>query len=50
MRDSLMYLSGPRVPLTIVSPFTRGGKVFTERSDHSSLLLFLGMYLNAYHL
>lgn len=35
--------SGVRVPLFIVSPFTRGGKVFTERADHSSILQFLGM-------
>jgi phospholipase C len=36
--------SGPgiRIPLVIVSPFTRGGHVFTERADHSSILLFLG--------
>jgi phospholipase C len=36
--------SGPgiRIPLIIVSPFTRGGHVFTERADHASILLFLG--------
>ncbi|TVY15315.1 Non-hemolytic phospholipase C [Lachnellula arida] len=41
--------SGPgiRVPLWIVSPFTRGGQVFTERADHSSMLLFLEEYLTA---
>jgi phospholipase C len=38
-----MCQSGVRVPLFIVSPFTRGGKVFTERADHSSILQFLGM-------
>ncbi|KAK9246334.1 phosphoesterase family-domain-containing protein [Lipomyces tetrasporus] len=35
--------SGPgfRVPFYVVSPWTRGGKVFTEPSDHNSQLLFL---------
>lgn len=35
---------GVRVPLIIVSPFTRGGKVFTEHADHVSQILFLGKY------
>ncbi|KAF8849972.1 putative hemolytic phospholipase C precursor [Acephala macrosclerotiorum] len=41
--------SGPgiRVPLFIVSPFTRGGKVFTERADHSSIIQFLEQFLTA---
>ncbi|PMD34958.1 putative hemolytic phospholipase C precursor [Hyaloscypha variabilis F] len=41
--------SGPgiRVPLWIISPFSRGGKVFTERADHSSILQFLEEYLTA---
>ncbi|KAJ9156129.1 Non-hemolytic phospholipase c [Pleurostoma richardsiae] len=41
--------SGPgiRIPLVIVSPFTRGGHVFTERGDHASILLFLEQYLAA---
>ncbi|CZR52692.1 related to phospholipase C [Phialocephala subalpina] len=41
--------SGPgiRVPLFIVSPFTRGGKVFTERADHSSIIQFLEQFLIA---
>ncbi|KAH8892840.1 non-hemolytic phospholipase c [Thozetella sp. PMI_491] len=41
--------SGPgiRIPLMIISPFTRGGKVFTERGDHSSILMFLEQYLAA---
>lgn len=36
--------SGPgvRIPLIMISPYTRGGHVFTERGDHSSILLFLG--------
>jgi len=32
---------GFRVPLLIVSPFTRGGLVCSDRFDHSSLLRFL---------
>ncbi|KAK0387603.1 hypothetical protein NLU13_3849 [Sarocladium strictum] len=41
--------SGPgvRVPLIIISPYTRGGHVFTERADHSSALQFLEHYLKA---
>lgn len=31
----------------IISPYTRGGKVFTERGDHSSILMFLEEYLTA---
>ncbi|TVY71535.1 Non-hemolytic phospholipase C [Lachnellula suecica] len=38
---------GPRIPLYIVSPFTRGGTVFTERADHSSVIMFLEEYLTA---
>lgn len=36
--------SGPgvRIPLMLISPFTRGGHVFTERADHSSMIQFLG--------
>ncbi|TPX12391.1 uncharacterized protein E0L32_006803 [Thyridium curvatum] len=32
---------GFRVPFFIVSPWTRGGKVFTEHADHNSQLLFV---------
>ncbi|KAI8069929.1 phosphoesterase family-domain-containing protein [Gongronella butleri] len=32
---------GPRVPMTIISPFHRGGHVFSEVADHSSCLQFL---------
>ncbi|OAA57415.1 non-hemolytic phospholipase c [Niveomyces insectorum RCEF 264] len=41
--------SGPgiRIPLIMISPYTRGGHVFTERGDHSSILLFLEQYLAA---
>lgn len=36
---------GFRVPFYIVSPWTRGGRVFTERSDHNSQILFLEAWL-----
>ncbi|KAK9461076.1 phosphoesterase family-domain-containing protein [Lipomyces oligophaga] len=42
--DSSEYVpSGPgfRVPFFAISPWTRGGYVFTEPSDHTSQLLFL---------
>jgi phospholipase C len=32
---------GPRVPMLIISPWTTGGKVFSELSDHTSVLQFL---------
>ncbi|KAF7728742.1 hypothetical protein EC973_005580 [Apophysomyces ossiformis] len=32
---------GPRVPMVIVSPWTRGGHVFSEVSDHTSTLRFM---------
>ena len=32
---------GIRVPMTVISPFTRGGMVCSETFDHSSLLRFL---------
>lgn len=31
----------------MISPYTRGGHVFTERGDHSSILLFLEAWLEA---
>ncbi|KKK15636.1 putative hemolytic phospholipase C precursor [Aspergillus ochraceoroseus] len=39
--------SGPgiRIPLMIISPFTRGGHVFTERGDHSSIIQFVEQFL-----
>lgn len=37
------WWQGVRVPLMIISPFTRGGYVFSERSDHSSIIQFLGI-------
>ncbi|KAI8344048.1 phosphoesterase family-domain-containing protein [Chlamydoabsidia padenii] len=32
---------GPRVPMVIVSPYTRGGNVYSDLSDHSSTLMFM---------
>ncbi|KAJ5933635.1 hypothetical protein N7454_005964 [Penicillium verhagenii] len=41
--------SGPgvRVPFYMVSPWTRGGRVFTERADHNSQILFVEQWLEA---
>lgn len=41
--------SGPgfRLPFYIVSPWTRGGYVFTERADHNSQILFIENWLAA---
>ncbi|TVY24206.1 Non-hemolytic phospholipase C [Lachnellula hyalina] len=41
--------SGPgfRLPFCIISPWTRGGAVFTEHSDHNSQLLFVEEWLAA---
>lgn len=38
---------GPRVPMMIVSPWTAGGRVCSELSDHTSTLLFLEKWLSA---
>ncbi|KAJ9604008.1 hypothetical protein H2200_011530 [Cladophialophora chaetospira] len=41
--------SGPgyRLPFYIISPWTRGGNVFTEKSDHNSQILFVEKWLAA---
>ncbi|KAJ5921076.1 hypothetical protein N7466_009402 [Penicillium verhagenii] len=41
--------SGPgvRVPFYMISPWTRGGRVFTERADHNSQILFVEQWLEA---
>ncbi|KAI9694910.1 MAG: hypothetical protein M1822_000526 [Bathelium mastoideum] len=36
---------GFRLPFYIISPWTRGGKVFTEHADHSSQLKFMEQWL-----
>ncbi|PGH00993.1 hypothetical protein AJ79_08057 [Helicocarpus griseus UAMH5409] len=38
---------GVRVPFYIVSPWTRGGRVFTEHADHNSQILFIEEWLSA---
>ncbi|PWY90012.1 non-hemolytic phospholipase C precursor, partial [Aspergillus heteromorphus CBS 117.55] len=38
---------GVRVPFYMVSPWTRGNRVFTERADHNSQILFLEQWLEA---
>lgn len=38
---------GYRVPFMIVSPWTRGGHVFTEHADHSSQIMFVERWLEA---
>ncbi|EEP75698.1 conserved hypothetical protein [Uncinocarpus reesii 1704] len=38
---------GFRVPFYIVSPWTRGGRVFTEHADHTSHILFIEQWLSA---
>lgn len=41
--------SGPgfRLPFYIISPWTRGGSVFTEVADHNSQILFIEEWLSA---
>lgn len=39
--------TGPRVPMTIISPWTTGGNVFVESADHNSQILFLESWLNS---
>jgi len=38
---------GFRVPFYIVSPWTRGGNVFTEMADHNSQIIFVEQWLEA---
>jgi phospholipase C len=38
---------GPRVPRYIISPYTRGGNVFTETSDHNSDIMFVEQWAAA---
>lgn len=35
------YRPGFRLPFYIISPWTRGGSVFTERADHNSQIMFI---------
>ncbi len=45
--DSVPVGLGPRVPMLIVSPWTTGGKVYSQLSDHTSVLRFLEQWLAA---
>ncbi|EGD95874.1 hypothetical protein TESG_03338 [Trichophyton tonsurans CBS 112818] len=38
---------GWRLPFYVVSPFTRGGRVFTEHADHTSHILFVEEWLSS---
>jgi phospholipase C len=38
---------GPRVPMLVISPWTRGGKVSSQLYDHTSVLRFLEQWLTA---
>lgn len=38
---------GFRVPFYMISPWTRGNRVFTERADHNSQILFVEEWLKA---
>ncbi|PTU32320.1 phosphocholine-specific phospholipase C [Stenotrophobium rhamnosiphilum] len=40
-RDQKIYGPGPRVPMTIVSPWSKGGWVNSQVFDHSSVIRFL---------
>lgn len=39
---------GPRVPLVCVSPYCRGGNVYTELADHRSTLMLLEEWIGKY--
>ncbi|MDB5395096.1 MAG: plcN [Rhodospirillales bacterium] len=39
--DNLPYGLGPRVPMIVVSPWTKGGHVCSEVFDHTSLIRFI---------
>ncbi|WP_414040261.1 phosphocholine-specific phospholipase C [Acidithiobacillus sp. M4-SHS-6] len=39
--DDLPYGMGPRVPMIVISPWSRGGRVCSEVFDHTSVLRFV---------
>jgi phospholipase C len=47
MNFLITFFSGYRVPFTIISPWTRGGHVFTEHADHNSQIMFVETWLEA---
>ncbi|BCQ25861.1 phospholipase C, phosphocholine-specific [Caballeronia sp. NK8] len=44
--DNLPYGLGPRVPMTIVSPWTKGGFVCSQVFDHTSVIRFIEARFN----
>ena len=38
--DGRVYGPGPRVPLYVISPWSRGGWVNSQVFDHTSVLMF----------
>ncbi|SAL71825.1 phospholipase C [Caballeronia cordobensis] len=44
--DNLPYGLGPRVPMTIVSPWTKGGFVCSQVFDHTSVIRFIETRFN----
>ncbi|OTG82925.1 phosphocholine-specific phospholipase C [Acinetobacter sp. ANC 4648] len=40
-KDNAVYGPGPRVPLFVISPWSRGGWVNSQVFDHTSVLMFL---------
>ena len=40
--DGLPYGLGPRVPMTVVSPWSKGGFVCSQVFDHTSVIRFIG--------
>ena len=46
--DNLPYGLGPRVPMTIVSPWTRGGFVCSQVFDHTSVIRFIEKRFGVY--
>lgn len=45
--DGSDFLIGFRVPFYMISPWTRGNRVFTERADHNSQILLIEQWLAA---
>ena len=47
-RDRQVYGPGPRVPMTIVSPWSKGGWVNSQVFDHTSIIRFLETRFGVY--
>ncbi len=46
--DNLPYGMGPRVPMTVISPWSRGGFVCSQVFDHTSLIRFIETRFGVY--